>query len=201
MSKKFVVLIILIAIVIFGLSIIMSNNANANSGDECVPADAWTEEVLHEAVTHNEEIFDHWQRYSWTGGPHTSDSPPAFPSDDWQANVQGDPHNVGVAGAYFRSHGNSGNGDWFYLEAVTKTITVVDVEAWVEKIEHPAVVCEEKPTDPPTVIEPPVKEEDPVVHTETLTDEHKTVKIETHKSGKKTREVVHYPANLNEEGL
>lgn len=61
---------------------------------------------------------DGWQRYSWTGGPHESDDPPAFPSEDWQANVAGDPHGIGVEGAYFVSHGNSGNGDWFYLELV-----------------------------------------------------------------------------------
>lgn len=65
----------------------------------------------------------HWQRYSWTGGPHASDDPPAFPSADWQPNVQGDPHGVGVEGPYFRSNGNSGNGDWFYLE-------------WVEEVTH-----------------------------------------------------------------
>lgn len=58
------------------------------------------------------------QRYSWTGGPHQSDEPPAFPSSDWQPNVKGDPHKIGQPGAYFRSHGNKGNGDWFYLEYV-----------------------------------------------------------------------------------
>jgi hypothetical protein len=63
----------------------------------------------------------HWQRYSWTGGPHEEDDPPDFPSDDWQANVEGDPHNIGVAGPYFRSHGGSGNGDWFYLEWVVES--------------------------------------------------------------------------------
>ena len=60
----------------------------------------------------------HWQRYSWTGGPHEGDDPPDFPSDDWQPNVEGDPHNIGVAGPYFVSHGSSGLGDWFYLEWV-----------------------------------------------------------------------------------
>src|SRR3954447_2588386 len=76
---------------------------------------AWTDTVVDEAA--------HWQRYSWTGGPHRSDDPPASPSDDgnWQPNVAGDPHGVGVEGAYYRSNGNSGDGDWFYLEAVPAT--------------------------------------------------------------------------------
>ncbi|KQS97316.1 hypothetical protein [Cellulomonas sp. Leaf395] len=60
-----------------------------------------------------------YQRYSWIGGPWESDEAPEFgDGSNWQANVQGDPHNVGQAGAYFRSHGNSGNGDWFYLEEI-----------------------------------------------------------------------------------
>lgn len=97
-----------------------------------------------------------WQRYSWTGGPHTSDSAPAFPSADWQANTKSDPHNVGVAGAYYRSNGNSGNGDWFYLEATPEKSHTVHTDAVTENklvtpesvVHHdaiPAVVCEEEP--------------------------------------------------------
>ena len=75
--------------------------AQDEGSDVCVPVD------------------EHWQRYSWTGGPLAEDDPPpAFPDDGWQPNVQGDPHGIGVAGAYFVSHGGSGLGDWFYLELV-----------------------------------------------------------------------------------
>ncbi|NYE19254.1 LPXTG cell wall anchor domain-containing protein [Microbacterium immunditiarum] len=70
------------------------------------------------------EVFDHWQRYSWTGEPQTEDQAPVWPDPGWQPNVEGDPHGVGVEGAYYRSHGDSGNGDWFYLEAVNRTETV-----------------------------------------------------------------------------
>lgn len=114
------------------------------------------EEVLDPG--HTEEVFDYWQRYSWTGGPHTEDSPPAFPSPDWQPNVQGDPHGVGVEGAYFRSSGNSGRGDWFYLEAVTKTVTHPPVtqtlrlyqpqtREWVEGKDCPPEPCPDGEVD------------------------------------------------------
>lgn len=95
---------------------------------------AWTETVSE----------SHWQRYSWTGGPHLEDSPPSFPSDDWQSNVQGDPHGIGAAGAYYVSHGNSGRGDWFYLEWVEgETIDheAVTHEEFRFAFDHPAVDC------------------------------------------------------------
>src|SRR5690606_38091151 len=57
------------------------------------------------------------------------------PSPNWQPNVAGDPHGIGVPGAYFRSHGNSGNGDWFYLELIPGETTT---------IEHPAVTCDDE---------------------------------------------------------
>ena len=102
---------------------------------------------------------DGWQRYSWTGGPHASDDPPAFPSDDWQANVAGDPHGIGVEGAYFVSHGNAGNGDWFYLELVPghdcpPPDTTTDEEP-------PPTTTDEEP--PPTTTDeepPPIPPED-----------------------------------------
>lgn len=167
--KKFFALVIVSVVVFVSLVIAPVFASNAVTYDvtsDCVPKDAYTETIEHPEVSHeetrivvdveayDETVFDHWQRYSWTGGPHESDNPPAFPSEDWQPNVQGDPHGIGVAGAYFRSHGNSGNGDWFYLEAVNtvihhdaetheETFTVVDSEAWVEVIDHPAVTCEE----------------------------------------------------------
>jgi hypothetical protein len=68
----------------------------------------------------------HWQRYSYKGQWDSNTEAPPFPDNRWQDNVAGDPHQIGVAGAYFKSQGNSGNGDWFYLEwvaAVTKVQT------------------------------------------------------------------------------
>ena len=102
---------------------------------------------------------DGWQRYSWTGGPHASDDPPAFPSDDWQANVAGDPHGIGVEGAYFVSHGGSGQGDWFYLELIEghdcpPPDTTTDEEP-------PPTTTDEEP--PPTTTDeepPPIPPED-----------------------------------------
>ncbi len=109
--------------------------------------EAWTETVVDREAW-DEEVFDHWQHYSWTGGPHLSDEAPGFPGDNWQANVQGDPHGVGVAGAYYVSHGGSGNGDWFYLDAVTRT---VHHDAETHTVEHPAVTAEVKVIDQPYV--------------------------------------------------
>jgi|SRR6478752_891408 len=79
-------------------------------------------------ATADTTVFDHWQRYSLKGAFHDdfdqSTQPPS-PSERpemWQANVQGDPHGHGSEGAYYRSNENSGNGDWFYLQAVTVTV-------------------------------------------------------------------------------
>ena len=87
---------------------------------------------------------EYLQRYSYNAPWESNTTSPPFPSDDWQANVKGDPHGVGTPGAYFRSNGNSGNGDWFYLELVP---------AVTETIEHPAVTC---PPSTPEEPEPPV---------------------------------------------
>lgn len=80
--------------------------------------------VVTEGYTETVKTQVGWQRYSWTGGPHEPDTPPAFPGEGWQPNVAGDPHGVGQPGAYYRSNGNSGNGDWFYLEAIIETVTI-----------------------------------------------------------------------------
>lgn len=114
-----------------------------------------------------------WQRYSWTGGPHTADEAPAFPSADWQPNVKGDPHGIGVAGPYYRSNGNSGNGDWFYLEAVDAVVVhhdevteVVHHEATYKDVE---VDCEEEPpVDPP--VDPPAEPTEITVTAPTFVD-------------------------------
>ena len=138
----------------------------AQATEVCTPSDAWTEVVtegspavdaVYETVVIEEAGF---QRYSWTGGPHESDTAPAFPSADWQANAKGDPHGIGVAGAYFQSNGNSGEGDWFYLEAVpavTEQTLVTPAKPAVERvvIEHPAVTCDEDVTEWHTWAVPP----------------------------------------------
>ncbi|MCR2812018.1 hypothetical protein NQ166_06780 [Microbacterium sp. zg.Y1090] len=137
-----------------------------------VDKEAWTETVVDREAW-DEEVFDHWQRYSWTGGPHLSDDPPAFPGADWQPNVKGDPHGVGHEGAYYRSHGGSGNGDWFYLEAVTTTVHhpaethTVEHPAETHTVEHPAEThTVEHPAETHTVEHPAVTEEVTVVDQE-----------------------------------
>src|SRR5690606_38324079 len=118
-------------------------NATGNHEDVCVPQDAveavpavYEDRVVTEAG---------WQRYSYTGVWESNTEAPPFPSNDWQANVAGDPHGVGVAGPYFRSNGNSGNGDWLYLEAVAEVTKQVLVTPAVEA--QDAVVCEPEPVD------------------------------------------------------
>ncbi len=175
----------------------------APTGDECVPAQAWTEEtdwltespgdgwyvvdertVVDQEATRQETDWvtespgegwvqldertvdgalieqAHWQRYSWNG-PWVSDTePPPWPHGNWQPNTQSDPHGVGVAGAYYRSHGGSGNGDWFYLERVDAVYEqVTEYRFYLETPEvthveyrfaydHPAVDCPDGPTNP-----------------------------------------------------
>lgn len=132
---------------------------------ECVPSqgsDAWDETIV-DAVAYDETIVDeaaHWQRYSWTDGDVEGDIAPEFPGEGWQANVAGDPHNIGVAGAYFVSHGSSGKVDWFYLEWVPE-ITHVQHHDEVSHVVHhdavPPVICEEDP-ETATVGQPKVKD-------------------------------------------
>lgn len=113
-----------------------------------------------QSATEDQEVFDYWQRYSWTGGPwDDSQGEPPFPDERWQPNVKGDPHGVGIEGAYFRSHGSSGKGDWFYLEAVTKVIPgqaeVSHVDYfWQKQVRTLPVNCPGE--DTPVTPEPPV---------------------------------------------
>lgn len=130
----------------------------------CVPKDAYTETItpatpgspaVYKTVVVTEAG---WQRYSYNG-PWGSNVAPAFPGNLWQANVKGDPQNVGVAGAYFRSHGNVGNGDWFYLEAIPAVTEQVLVTPAVPPtdavtVEHAAVVCESPVVIPPVETPP-----------------------------------------------
>ena len=136
-----------------------------------VDKEAWDEIVIDKEAW-DEEVFDHWQHYSWTGGPHLSDDPPAFPGAGWQPNTQGDPHGVGHEGAYFRSHGGAGNGDWFYLEAVTRT---VHHPAETHTVEHPAVTEEVKVIDQEYVPGVPAVPGTPAIPAVTMEIEHPAV--------------------------
>lgn len=139
----------------FAVAALVLSPASASAAPVCDPSPAYTEtvtaaydetvevtpaydETVVVADAYDETVAEAYvQRYSWTGGPHVATDPPAFPSGDWQANVKGDPHGIGQPGAYYRSHGNSGNGDWFYLEYVDAV--VVHHAEVVEVIHHPAV--------------------------------------------------------------
>lgn len=141
-----VLILVGISLAVSGLVFSQSAHADEVGSTTCTPSDVWTETVT-DSPAWDEQVFDHWQRYSWTGGPHAEDDPPAFPSSDWQPNVQGDPHGIGHAGPYFRSNGNSGNGDWFYLEVVQ---TTVHHDAVTHEIVHDAVTCPTETTSAPT---------------------------------------------------
>lgn len=131
------------------------STANATEGG-CVPSEAYSEVIpgspATEAVYETRVVSEAgWQRYSRTGS-WKHDYAPSFPEDRWQANVAGDPHGVGAEGAYFRSDENSGNVDWFYLEAipaVTEQVLVTPAVHATEDVtvEHPAITCDPKVED------------------------------------------------------
>jgi LPXTG-motif cell wall-anchored protein len=132
--------------------------------DEVVTVKDAYDEVVTVKDAYDETVSDGWQRYSWTGGPRNGDSAPGFPSSDWQPNVKGDPHGIGSSGAYFVSHGKSGKGDWFYLEALTKTIhhdaetKTVHHEAVTDTVHHEATY---KQVEVPCEVTPPVDDKYP----------------------------------------
>lgn len=172
--SRLLIAIGLIAALVFAYVLFFQDDAKADEHvPTCVPSPAipavpGTPEIP--AVTHEEQVFDYWQRYSFNGPWESNTTAPPFPDSRWQANVKGDPHGVGVEGAYFRSNGNSGNGDWFYLESVEKTVVVVDQElipATPGTPEVPAVVCPETPTEEPTPTEDPTPTDEPTTPTET----------------------------------
>jgi len=155
--KKFIA-VCTTALLAVGLALSGAGAATATTStpEPCVPSDAWTETVtgtpgadaVYETVVVTEAG---WQRYSWTGGQ--SVEAPAFPGAEWQANVAGDPHKIGVEGAYRQGEGNEGRGSWFYLEATPEiTEEVLVTEAVIEVpdsyIEHEAVVCDEEEEEP-----------------------------------------------------
>lgn len=143
------------------------------------------------------------QHFSWTGGPIEGTPPiPTSPEgdDNWQPNTEQEPPGhlnstenpdgtpYDGEGLHFASHGNSGNGDWFYFGSfVIPGEDEVSHNEWgVEERTRtfvpavPEVVCN-TPSETPTVTEtpvvptetvtvtPPVVTETPVVPTETET--------------------------------
>lgn len=143
-------------------------------GEQCVPSEAWDEEVLvteaYDETVVVTEAWDetivveaaHWQHYSYNGRWDSNTQAPPFPSHKWQANTKSDPHGVGVEGAYFRSNGNHGKGDWFYLDWIEETTRVVHHDAVTkvvhhdavyETVHHDAVTCPgETPTKDPLIV-------------------------------------------------
>ena len=53
------------------------------------------------------------------------------------------PTDVGVEGAYFRSNGGAGKGDWFYLDWVEAVTHTVEHPAETHLVHHPAVTHQE----------------------------------------------------------
>jgi hypothetical protein len=121
------------------------------TGTECVPKDAYTETITpatdgSPAVYRTVVVSEAgWQRHNYTKTWESNEAP-VFPGDNWVPNVAGDPQKIGVAGAYSVSNANSGNVDWFYLEAipaVTDQVLVTPAVLPTEAVtlEHPAVTC------------------------------------------------------------
>jgi hypothetical protein len=208
-------IVLAVAVALFVLALVLPAVAD-DTTEPCVPKDAWTETIEHPAVTetvHHAAVPSLWWNWSPNDQQGSFDGPPAFPVDPrgtWQG-----PHSEGgpsqnLFGTF--PQGN-GHGSWFHREPGVAAYDEIRVirEAWIETIEHPAVVCETTPptpTETPVVSEvpaeepvAPVEEDDPVVETETHYQPDKTVKEHTHKSGKVTREVIHYDPDRNEEGL
>ena len=143
------------------------------------PGEGW-ELVDTRTVNGDLDEEGHWQHYSWRGGPLEGAPTVVPPHPDWQRNVAGDPHGVGVEGPYDRSNEHSGKADWFYLEWVEATYEQVtehlyerDVaplthEEYLFAFDHPEVECPDDPTDPtdptsPTDPTDPVAPTDPTV--------------------------------------
>lgn len=137
------------------LGFALPTNATTATDTTCVATEgvAAYDETVVDTAAYDEVVVDsaaHWQRYSWTGGPIADDVIPSFPDDAWQPNVAGDPQKIGVPGAYFVSHGGSGKGDWFYLEAVPEVTHTVHHDAVTHVVHHDAVDPVGCPTPTPT---------------------------------------------------
>jgi len=164
---KAVLIAILTVVVAVGLGAVIKHSASADDrpivDPPCVPSDAWTETIEHPAVTHEETVVVQeavdavWANFQPNDNHAPFVGPPSYPSDprgSWNVHNQIPGGHEGPDGVYSKGNPAKG-GNWFYrqaaVEEVTETIVVVDEEAWTETIEHPAVVCEEEPTEEPTV--------------------------------------------------
>lgn len=179
MIKKILIGLVLAALVAIGFGAIRGQ-AFGTSPEDCVPSDAWTETIEHPAITHEETVVvtpsipaveEVWANFSPNHSKEPFVGPPSFPSDSrgtWHMHNKIPGGHEGPDGVYFKGNPHKG-GDWFYrhagspaVPAVTKTVTVVDEEAWTETIEHPAVVCPPgDPTDPPTPTDDPTPTDEP----------------------------------------
>lgn len=116
--------------------------------EEILVKDAWEETVVVEE--------GHWQRYSWNGGHREADNPPEVtpPHDDWQANVEGDPHNVGEPGLYHRPQGSSDNAGWFFLAWEDEVTDVIKHPAEYETVVDEEGYCADKPDNGVDPVDP-----------------------------------------------
>ena len=145
-----------LALGMVGLTATAAGATDSPPPDEiCIPSegsDAYDETVV-DTPAYDETVVDaeaHWQRYSYQG-LWDFEYVPLFFNENWQANVEGDPHGIGIAGAYFVSHGSSGNVDWFYLEWVPEVSHIVHHDEVSHLVHHdaiPPVTCEEPEPEP-----------------------------------------------------
>lgn len=184
-KKKTILSVVLGLICAIALVGFAARSASATEEVPCVPADAWTEVIDHPAVTHVEHheagyhTEYHFAKFTHTKtgtkhgnninygpyGPWTKWSPETHTS--WELT------NTPIGSPEYHGDGHNGNSYWYrewqaQWDGQTKEVqnfggdydtTVVDHEAWTETIEHPAVVCEEPPTETPTPTVPPVIDE------------------------------------------
>lgn len=161
---KKVLAAVFVAVLVAVLGAFIKHSASANydrPGPEepCVPSEAWTEIIEHPEVTHEETVVVQegqdavWANFQPNNHKEPFVGPPSYPSDSrgsWNVHNQIPGGHEGPDGVYAKGNPDKG-GNWFYrqaaVEEVTETVTVVDVEAWTETIEHPEVICE-TPTDP-----------------------------------------------------
>lgn len=179
---------------------VQSAHATGDDPEPCVPSEAWTQTIEHPAkVKHHpaipavtETIPGMWQNFSPNKYQKKFVGPPAHPVDErgtWNhMNKPIPPGHAGPDGVY--QNGN-GNGSWFYRQAEKVVIVTPEIpawdeilkEAWTETIEHPAVTCEDDPTDEPTPTEPTPTDEPTDEPTEDPTPQEPTEEPETPSTG------------------
>lgn len=153
----------LVAAVLIGGSALLGFVSPA-SATECVPSPgvAAYDEVIVDQEAYDEEVIvtpaveARWVNYNWNGGPIEGE--PEWPGEGWHANDgshEGHPQPVdGEPGfTYDRSHGSSGNADWFHWDFEPGSDAVIEIvhhEAVTHTVHHeaiPPVTCEEEPVE------------------------------------------------------